>query len=126
MIDKKEKEYQEFGEFVFRFVKDLNDSAEQGWSVLVEGKRDAGALRKLGFKGELWTAGLVSRTRRRPLFKAKVIVLTDLDREGAVLASRFIKTLGHDGAKISLSERRRLKKASRGVFLHIENLSRFV
>jgi 5S rRNA maturation endonuclease (ribonuclease M5) len=55
----------------------------------------------------------------------KVVILTDLDREGAVLASRYLKALTHEGIRASLAERRRLKHASRGVFLHIENLSRF-
>ena len=54
-----------------------------------------------------------------------VVILTDLDREGAVLASKFVKLLQHEGIPASLSERRRLKAASRGVFLHIENLGRF-
>jgi hypothetical protein len=48
-----------------------------------------------------------------------------LDREGAVLAARYIKRLSHDGFRISLRERQRLKNASHGVFLHVENLSRF-
>ena len=55
----------------------------------------------------------------------RVIILTDLDREGTVLASKFVKTLSHEGVQTSLGERRRLKAASRGVFLHIENLVRF-
>ena len=55
----------------------------------------------------------------------KVVVLTDLDREGTVLASKFVRLLNHEGVQTSLSERRRLKAASRGVFLHIENLARF-
>ena len=55
----------------------------------------------------------------------KVVILTDLDREGAALASKCLKALTHEGVSASLAERRRLKHASRGVFLHIENLSRF-
>ncbi|HKT21203.1 MAG TPA: hypothetical protein VJR06_01075 [Nitrososphaerales archaeon] len=54
-----------------------------------------------------------------------MIILTDLDREGTLLASKFVKRLTHDGVQISLSERRRLKAASRGVFLHVENLGKF-
>ncbi len=55
----------------------------------------------------------------------KVVILTDLDREGTLLASKFVKRLNHEGIETSLSERRRLKAASRGVFLHVENLVRF-
>jgi hypothetical protein len=55
----------------------------------------------------------------------KVVILTDLDREGTILASKFVRRLAHEGVRTSLSERRRLKAASRGVFLHVENLARF-
>ena len=126
MIDKREKRYQEFGEFLARFVVDLNHLSEEGWSVLVEGPRDARALRKLGFTGNLVTiASLVKGGI--PVFSGRrgVVLLTDLDREGKVLASRCIRRLTHDGFRTSLKERLRLKNASRGVFLHIENLSRF-
>lgn len=107
-------------------MTDLNHLSDDGWTVLVEGQRDAKALRKLGFVGDMVTVSSVGR-RGNSAFKGgnKVVILTDLDREGAVLAARFIKRLSHDGFKTSLRERLRLKIASRGVFLHIENLSRF-
>jgi 5S rRNA maturation endonuclease (ribonuclease M5) len=126
MIDKRKKAIDVFGAFVSDFVRDLNQLSEEGWSVLVEGQRDEKALRKLGFRGCLAS---ISSVRRRGMGafedSRKVVILTDLDREGAVLASRYLKALTHEGLHTSLAERRRLKHASRGVFLHIENLSRF-
>lgn len=93
---------------------------------MVEGKRDATALKKLGFIGKVVTISSVGRYGVSAFGGAtKVIILTDLDREGAVLTSRYLKLLSHDGLRTSLRERRRLKIASRGVFLHVENLSRF-
>ena len=92
----------------------------------MEGQRDRGALRKLGYDGSLVTVSSLGRKWPEGLGGAtKVVVMTDLDREGAFLASKFVKRLGHEGVATSLSERRRLKAASRGVFLHIENLGRF-
>ncbi|MDG6900864.1 MAG: hypothetical protein JRM80_02765 [Nitrososphaerota archaeon] len=126
MIDKRGKVYQGFGEFLTAFVHDLNAMSEDGWSVLVEGVRDERALRMLGFEGMLVTVSRVGREGTKAFGGAKkVVLLTDLDREGAVLAARFVKRLGHDGMRVSLQERRRLKAASKGVFLHVENLSRF-
>jgi 5S rRNA maturation endonuclease (ribonuclease M5) len=126
MIDKRKKVIDAFGAFVSDFMRDLNQLSEEGWSVLVEGQRDEAALRKLGFSGRLAS---ISSVRRRGIGvfeeSRKVVILTDLDREGAVLASRYLKALKHEGLRTSLAERRRLKHASRGVFLHIENLSRF-
>ena len=118
--------YQAFDTFLADFVWDLNNSSEDGWSLLVEGARDEKALRKLGFGGALLTVSKLGRSGVSALGdEKKVIILTDLDREGAFLASKFVKKLGHEGVRTSLSERRRLKAASRGVFLHVENLARF-
>ncbi|HYC26464.1 MAG TPA: hypothetical protein VEB67_00400 [Nitrososphaerales archaeon] len=125
MIDKREKVYQAFGAFVLGFVQDLNHLSEDGWTVLVEGLRDERALRKLGYEGNLVTVGMVARSGSAPVGSKRVVILTDLDREGAALAARYVKLLEHDGIRASLAERRRLKAESRGVFLHIENLGRF-
>jgi 5S rRNA maturation endonuclease (ribonuclease M5) len=126
MIDKRQKVIDSFGAFVSGFVRDLNQLSDDGWSILVEGQRDERALRRLGFRGHLVS---ISSVRRKGMgaFEdlRKVVILTDLDREGAVLASRYLKALTHEGLRTSLAERRRLKYASRGVFLQIENLSRF-
>jgi 5S rRNA maturation endonuclease (ribonuclease M5) len=126
MIDKRERVYQAFGAFLADFVRDLNHLSEAGWALLVEGPRDVKAMRKLGYRGPMVTVGAHGRSVMGALGDSrKVVILTDLDHEGATLAARFVKTLNHEGVKTSLSERRRLKAASRGVFLHIENLSRF-
>jgi len=126
LFHKKPKTYEEFGEFLGGFVTDLNNLCEEGCSILVEGPRDARALRRLGCRGNVVTVSSVVR-RGNVVFgeDRKVVILTDLDREGAVLASRYVRRLSHEGLKTSLHERQRLKSASRGVFLHIENLSRF-
>jgi len=126
LLHKKPKTYDEFGEFLGGFVTDLNNLTEDGWSILVEGPRDAQALRRLGCAGNVVTVSSVV-TKGNAVFDndTKIVILTDLDREGAVLAARYIKRLSHDGFKTSLRERQRLKNASHGVFLHIENLARF-
>jgi len=126
LLHKKPKTYEEFGEFLGTFVGDLNHMSEEGWSVLVEGPRDAHALRRLGFVGNVVNVSSFIREGGTAFDEdRKVIILTDLDREGAVLAARYIRRLSHDGFKTSLRERQRLRNASHGVFLHVENLSRF-
>ena len=108
------------------FVRDLDRLSEEGWSVLVEGARDVKAMRALGYQGDVLKVSQLARNRKQAAGKAVgLVILTDLDREGAVLAARFTKQLRHEGFRTSLNERRRLKAISRGVFLHIENLSRF-
>ena len=44
---------------------------------------------------------------------------------GRRLAARYMRFLSQEGVSASLAQRRRFSKASRGVFLHIENLRRF-
>ena len=126
MTSRREKVYEGFREFLAGFVRDLNQRSEDGWALLIEGPRDERAMRRLGYDGSLVTVSAVARNAGsgRSGLK-KVMVLTDLDREGASLAAKFVKRLNHDGIRASLEERRRLKAASRGVFLHVENLSRF-
>jgi 5S rRNA maturation endonuclease (ribonuclease M5) len=126
MIDRRERAYQAFGAFLSDFIRDLNQRSGQGWSLLIEGPRDEKALRSLGYGGRLITVSMLGRNGAGTFGDSKkVMILTDLDREGALLAAKFVKRLNHEGFKTSLTERRRLKAASRGVFLHIENLSRF-
>ena len=51
--------------------------------------------------------------------------LTDLDEEGRRLAARYADFFTLRGVKPSLTQRRRLLRASHGTFLHMENLVRF-
>ena len=126
---RRERRLSEFALFLQDLVKELNDLAGDGSAVLVEGKRDAKALTRLGYSGPLFTVALLTssaaaRERLRESVR-QMIILTDLDVEGRRLASRYVKFLTQEGVKPSLAQRKRLSEASRGVFLHIENLARF-
>jgi len=128
-LQREERRFREFGSFLRDLVKELNDLSEEGAAVLVEGKRDAKALTGLGYHGPLYTVAILTsnaaqRERLRKEVK-KMVVLTDLDAEGRRLASRYVKFLSKEGIRTSLAQRRRLSKATRGVFLHVENLGRF-
>ena len=123
------RRFQRIEEFLPGFVKELNDISSEGGAVLVEGKRDALALRGLGYTGQIFTVSILTsgeafRQKLRDEFRV-VVILTDLDSEGRRLASRYVKFLAQEGVKPSLAQRKRLSEASKGVFLHIENLSRF-
>lgn len=123
----KEPKHMDFIEFLVGFIDELNLPASEGTLVLVEGERDRSALLELGFTGRVVTkAMLTSKRIERSLEGVKsVIILTDMDKEGRKLASMYMELFRSRGLKVSLSERRRLKHASHGVFLHIENLARF-
>jgi 5S rRNA maturation endonuclease (ribonuclease M5) len=119
----------EFVEFLQGLIKELNDLSGEGAAVLVEGRRDAKALTGLGYTGPLFTVAILtssvaSRERLREEVR-QMIILTDLDAEGRRLAARYVKFLAKEGVRPSLAQRKRLSAASRGIFLHIENLGRF-
>ena len=123
------RRFARLAEFLPRLVKELNDIADDGGAVLVEGKRDVLALRGLGYAGPLYSISILtaSQAARQRLRDGvlQMVILTDLDTEGRRLASRYVRFLDNEGIKPSLDQRRRLASASKGIILHIENLARF-
>lgn len=123
----RDKRYLDFVEFLVGFVDELNVLSAEDAAVLVEGKRDSKALVALGYRGRILTKASLSAGRIEASLEGvrSVIILTDMDREGRRLAAGYIKLFQTLGLKASLTHRKRLSRASHGVFLHIENLSRF-
>ncbi len=123
----RDQRYSDFVEFLAAFIDELNALAEEGAAVLVEGQRDSRALSSLGYEGKILTKTSLSSKQLEPSLRGvnSVVILTDMDREGRSLAARYITFLQTMKIAVSLSQRRRLRRASGGVFLHIENLSRF-
>lgn len=79
------------------FLERVATAAEEGTPIIVEGKADADALRKLGVKGQILCvkASLKPLTESLKVIERKdeAIVLTDFDRRGAELANRLNKSL---------------------------------
>ena len=103
-------------EFLTVFIPELNALAEDGAVVLVEGKRDRDALVELGYAGPILTkaslhsekgvAGLRSREARGDPYGP--------GRRGRRLAARYAELFQQRGIETSLTQRRRLLKASHG------------
>ncbi len=110
------------------FLKKLDDEANDGAIVVVEGLRDEEALRSLGFSGTLFrlcqSSGVKQLLIVASAFK-KAIVLTDLDRKGGILAARVVQTLQSKNIRVDLFFRRELKSIMRGKIRSIEDLKRF-
>jgi 5S rRNA maturation endonuclease (ribonuclease M5) len=119
--------FNSFVEFLDHFVAELNGLSEEGWILLVEGRRDVIAMESIGYRGRIVTRSSLAKGGIASLVDASagVIILTDMDREGRQLAAKYVRSLSHEGLRASLLQRKRLLAASRGVFRHIENLSRF-
>ena len=113
-----EKEISEIKKFVIH-LNSQKDSV-----VVVEGKRDLNALRKLGFSGKILEfhsfRGLVKFSDSVAKYK-NVILLLDGDRKGRYLTKRIIDLLAHR-VKIDLSFKKKLVSITKGKIRFIEQL----
>ncbi len=85
-------------------LRELADSS----AIVVEGKRDAEALKELGIDAEFYfISGGLSSVNQLAESLAKrgkeVIVLTDFDKKGRELASRLISELENCGIKVKVN-----------------------
>ena len=105
-----------------KFMKHLNSKKES--VVIVEGKRDSNALRKLGFSGKILEfhsfKGIVKFSDSVAKYKS-IILLLDGDRKGRYLTRRIIDILEHR-TKIDLSFKKKLISITKGKIRFIEQL----
>ena len=113
-----EQEIQEIRKFVFQ-LNLMKDSA-----VVVEGKRDAAALKKLGFSGQIIEfhkfGGIVNFADSVARYE-KLIILFDRDRKGRYLTEKTIQLLQRR-TKIDLSFKRKLTVITKGKIRFVEQL----
>lgn len=109
-------------ESLSRFLRKLND--EEDALIVVEGVRDAMALRNSGFSGDLFMlchqANVVKLEQAASKFK-KTILLLDNDSEGRKLLRRTQRILS-GRVRIDLFYQKALLPASKGKIRHIEEL----
>ena len=107
------------------FIKSLNSAHNS--IVVVEGKRDEDALKKLGYSGKICQfhsfKGLVKFADSMPKYK-NLILLLDSDRKGRYLTKRIIAQLQHR-MTIDLSYRKELTIVTKGRVKNIEDLSMY-
>jgi len=110
-------------EGIQNFIALLNSKKDS--VVVVEGKRDSAALKKLGFSGKICEfhsfKGLVKFADSMDSYK-RIILLLDLDPKGRYLTSRIISQLEHR-IRIDLSFKRKISRITKGKIRHIEDLS---
>ena len=113
-----EKEISEIKKFVIH-LNSQKDSV-----VVVEGKRDSNALKKLGFSGKILEfhsfRGLVKFSDSVAKYK-NVILLLDGDKKGRYLTKRIIDLLAHR-VKIDLSFKKKLVSITKGKIRFVEQL----
>jgi len=104
-------------------LTEIKELAEEGVPILVEGKRDAEALKRLGVKGtilELSTRGQMLNFLESLKFE-RVLILTDFDTKGEELALFCSEHLIRLGVEPILEPYQKLRKL-RKRFKEVESL----
>ena len=117
-MDVSEQEIEDLKNFVFL----LNSKSD--CVIIVEGKRDSIALKKIGVNGKIFVfhrfQGLGKFTDFVSKYKS-IVLLLDMDRKGRYLTSKIIKHLERR-TKIDLSFKKKLVSITKGKIRFIEEL----
>ena len=113
-----EQEISEIKNFVVQ-LNSVKDSV-----IVVEGKRDSTALRKLGYCGKILEfhryGGMINFTDSVARYQ-RIIVLFDGDKKGRYLTGKTIQLLQRR-TKVDLSFKRKLRQITKGKIMFIEQL----
>lgn len=102
-------------------IADLNDEADNGAVVIVEGKRDKMALASLGYKGDMFTLNAfkgIHDLAERLEDREKIILLLDMDRKGKYLTTRIMRIMNN----IDLFYKKQIMDITKGRIRCIEEL----
>ncbi|MCI0496898.1 MAG: topoisomerase [Thermoplasmata archaeon] len=112
-------------EALLRVLDDLVEASRSS-PVLVEGDRDVVALRSLGVEGEVLVinrgVSLVQLADEVARHHRAVVLLTDWDRKGGILARRLRELLEILSVRVDIDIRRRLARLSHGEVRTVEAL----
>ncbi|HVX01970.1 MAG TPA: toprim domain-containing protein [Nitrososphaera sp.] len=109
------------------FVGMLNEESERGSVIVVEGRRDAEALSRIGFTGNPAVfhhfKGIADFVDCHGNDKKKIILLLDMDRTGKYLTSKLLINLQSRRNHVSLFYKHALARITNGKVRHVEDLS---
>ncbi|MFQ5475721.1 MAG: toprim domain-containing protein [Nitrosopumilus sp.] len=113
-----EQEITELKNFIFQ-LNSIKDSV-----IVVEGKRDSIALKRLGYSGKVLEfhkfRGMINFTDSVAKYE-NIIILFDRDKKGRYLTGRTIQLLQRR-TKVNLSYKRKLREITKGKIMFIEQL----
>ena len=104
------------------FVSELNSTEKS--VVIVEGKRDSNALKKLGYTGkilEFHRFGGMNDFADSVAKYDRLIILFDRDKKGRILTGKTIQLLQRR-TRVDLSFKRKLRIITKGKIMFIEQL----
>jgi 5S rRNA maturation endonuclease (ribonuclease M5) len=111
-------------------INELRTQSEAGVPIIVEGRRDEAALRRLGVAGKVHCLKARGEPRHEFLDRLngtrQAIVLTDFDREGKELETWLYKELSQRGVKSDLKLWIRMRRLARTEVRSVEELPSFI
>lgn len=116
-------------ERVEELLSELSDYSGRGAIIIVEGKRDILSLKRLGIEGDFELAtrdSLFNFSERIAERGREVIILTDWDRRGDLLAVKLSEYFENFGLRPELRIRNKLKLISQKEIKDIESLYNYV
>ncbi|MGZ7048813.1 MAG: toprim domain-containing protein [Methanobacterium sp.] len=110
-----------------RIVEELSYRTEQGTTILIEGKKDEEALKKLGINCNIIKVSgsglkLFEVAEKAVESSSEVIILTDFDKKGNLLAKKLSKDIESLGSHPDLNIRRNIMNITRRYIKDIESL----
>ncbi len=116
-------------ESIEEIILELQALADTGAIIVVEGRRDVASLRSLGINGEIRLASqqpLLEFTEKLSKSGKKIIVLTDWDKRGGMMARKIIDNLQFYGIVPNTDIRSRIGILVRKSIKDIESLNSYV
>jgi 5S rRNA maturation endonuclease (ribonuclease M5) len=116
-------------ESIEEIILELQALADTGAIIVVEGKRDVASLRQLGINGEIRLASqqpLLEFTEQLSKSGKKIVVLTDWDKRGGMMARKIIDDLLFYGITPITDIRSRIGILVRKSIKDIESLNSYV
>ncbi len=107
-------------------LRELNDN---GAIIVVEGRKDAESLRSLGIKGEIKLAAqlpLLEFTELLSKSGKHIILLTDWDKKGGIVARKIIKHLLAYGIMPNTDFRSRIRALVKKRIKDVESLNNYI
>ena len=113
-----------------RIFNDLKEQSNSGIPIIVEGRKDDLALRRLGIKGKVYCLKATGESRFTLLERldgaSRAIILTDFDREGGELEAWLYQELSHRGIHPDNRAWWKLRGLARTEVRSVEELPTFV
>ncbi len=114
---------------LMRVIEDLKTLSKEGAVIIVEGRKDVEALRKLGIDGKIVASANHSNADIADMVgmvSKKVVILTDWDRRGEALKDDLVMKLSSWGITPNLEIRRRIFSIVGRMITEVEDLADFI